>query len=76
LEELAGQADRVCMSQIPPVPVGPYRSAKNLKSQKKYDYSIIRAFYKIYQDKEHTVGKNLTNKVMNIIKALLQPIEE
>ena len=66
----------MCLSQIKPVPVGPYRSIRNKTTQKKYDFSVIRAFYKVLYERECTVGKHLYSKVKNILTFLLEPIDE
>jgi hypothetical protein len=51
LEELTRLADRVCLSQIPRVPVGPYRAIKNRVTQKKSDFSVLRQFPKILAER-------------------------
>lgn len=64
-------ADRVCLSQIQKVPIGPYRTIKNKITQKKSDYSVIKQFPKILYERECFVGKHLHAKIKGLLNILL-----
>lgn len=66
-------SDRVCLSQIPKVPVAPYRAIKNKVTQKKSDFSVLKQFPKILYERDCTVGKHLYGKIKNLLKLLSTP---